>query len=82
MPREADLPHSIAHLSRCQYRRLDHRQFSVNMGLIVADLQRMLGPSGSGEKNPPPARQDGWSALDGTGVTTWPPMQPNHRQHP
>jgi hypothetical protein len=80
MPKETDLPHSIARLSRCQYRRLDHRQFSVNMGLIVADLRNMLG--GSAEENLAPAALDSWAALDGAGPTTWAGMQPNHRQHP
>lgn len=80
MPGEIDLPHTIAQLNRCQYRRLEHRQFAVNMALIVSDLEELLDRSGPA--NPPPATQGGWSARDGAGPTTWAPMQPNHRQHP
>jgi len=82
MPRETDLPHTIAQLNRCQYRRLEHRQFAVNMALIVSDLAQLLaGPHPVGP-NPSPATQNGWSTLDGAGPTTWAPVQPNGRQHP
>ena len=82
MPRETDLPHTIAQLNRCQYRRLEHRQFGVNMALIVSDLEEMLASPDPAGQNAPPATQGGWSALNGAGPTTWAPVQPNGRQHP
>lgn len=38
LPQKADLPADIAALSRCQYRRLRHRDASTDVARIVADL--------------------------------------------
>lgn len=38
IPAEADLPADIAALSRCQYRRLRHREPATDLGRIVSDL--------------------------------------------
>ena len=41
MPRSADLPPEIAALSRCQYRRLDPRQFLGDMALLCSDVRAL-----------------------------------------
>jgi TIR domain len=49
MPAPTELPPGIVNLSRCQYRRLEHRQFGANMALLISDVQTVLaddGPSG------------------------------------
>jgi hypothetical protein len=46
MPATADLPPGIAELSRCQYRRLEHRQFRTNMSLLCADVRALLPDAG------------------------------------
>jgi hypothetical protein len=38
MPAEKDLPSEIAELSRCQYRRLRHREASTDIDRLAADL--------------------------------------------
>jgi hypothetical protein len=44
IPAEADLPAEIAALSRCQYRRLRHKDSTADLARIVTDLTR-LDPS-------------------------------------
>lgn len=44
MPSTVELPPGIAALSRCQYRRLEHRQFHNDMSLLCSDV-RALGPA-------------------------------------
>lgn len=44
LPTPTELPPGIAALSRCQYRRLAHRQFDNDMSLLCSDV-RALGPA-------------------------------------
>jgi hypothetical protein len=42
MPAEHELPPRIGALARCQYRRLSHRQFWADIGLLESDLIRLV----------------------------------------
>jgi hypothetical protein len=62
MPTEQELPREISKLARCQYRRIEHRQFRSGMYQLAGDLmalvpglaamgngQRVLGRCGAGQ---------------------------------
>jgi TIR domain len=42
MPAQTDLPPGIGNLARCQYRRLEHRQFRASMSLLVSEVRALL----------------------------------------
>ncbi len=45
MPKMIELPPGISALGRCQYRRLEHRQFHNDMSLLCSDVRALLpGP--------------------------------------
>jgi tetratricopeptide (TPR) repeat protein len=57
LPKEADLPAEIAGLSRCQFRRLRHREASVDVERLRADLARadpVLAAAGRRRSAPAP----------------------------
>jgi hypothetical protein len=53
MPAEKDLPPEIAELSRCQYRRLRHREASTDIARLAADLVAVEPRLGMVEAFPP-----------------------------
>lgn len=54
MPAATDLPPGLARLGRCQYRRLDHRQFNADISLLRADLLALLPDLPAPVPRPPP----------------------------
>jgi hypothetical protein len=42
MPSALELPPAIVALTQCQYRRVDHRQFDADIGLLADDLVALL----------------------------------------
>lgn len=53
MPAEKDLPPEIAALSRCQYRRLRHREAGTDIARLAADLVAVEPRFGMAETFPP-----------------------------
>lgn len=56
MPAESELPPEIVALSRCQYRRLRHREASADLARLVADLVAVRPRLGLAEAFPPHGR--------------------------
>jgi hypothetical protein len=56
MPAEKDLPAEVAALSRCQYRRLRHREASAGLARLVSELIEIEPRLGMVEAFPPHGR--------------------------